>query len=83
MRLVLIQHDDDQPVWHVRCSMPGNYETLCCLSLDDGAQDQGGDFVGAKILDETPKRGQKCNCRQCFEVWSSVVALRLRRSSFE
>lgn len=39
MRLVLVQHLGDEPVWHVRCDMPGNYHTLCCLGLDDGAQD--------------------------------------------
>lgn len=83
MRLVLVQHLGDEPVWHVRCDMPGNYHTLCCLGLDDGAQDEGGDFTGAKIIGAEPKRGQKCGCRQCLEVWSSVIALGLRRSDFD
>lgn len=82
LNLVLVQHDNEEPVWHVRCDMPANFHTLCSLGLDDGAMDEGGDFTGARVLPDKPRRGQKCTCHQCFEVWSAVTSLNLSREAF-
>lgn len=64
-----------KPTWHAAPAGSGNFDTLCRIDADDPT-------LGHEGLIEA-KRGQKINCDDCRAIWSKVVSLRLRSSSFQ
>ncbi len=56
---------------HIKVEMPGNYHTLCGLSLDDNEHAQGG-----------PAYRGKSDCHMCYLTWSTVQSLKLRPRDF-
>ena len=57
--------EDGETTWHARAELPGNYHTVCGLSLDDDMQEA----VRAP-------RGQKVDCTACHETWLTIRKIR-------
>lgn len=68
---------DGVETWHAPNGGGGDYLTLCGLDGFDDHED-----VGQQGTVE-PRRGQRIDCPQCFQVWEGVAALRLRRNNFQ
>jgi hypothetical protein len=56
--------------WHAEANMPGNYHTLCSLSLDDDLQES-----------VEPQGGQKVTCVACRNAF--MEAKRFKASDFD
>lgn len=66
---------DGVATWHAPGVSGPDYDTLCGIDANDPAVGHEG-LIPAK-------RGQKITCGECRRVWERVVALNLRKASFE
>lgn len=55
-----------ETTWHAAAALPGNYHTLCGLSLDDDEHEP-----------KTAPRGQKIECAACFAVFTETRRFRV------
>ena len=75
-KVIGVRIGSDEVEWHAVNGVAGaDYDTLCGIDANDSV-------VGHHGTVPAP-RGQKINCRQCFEVWRGVRDMCLRSSSFE
>lgn len=66
----------DTVEWHAVNGVAGvDYHTLCGIDADDPGIGHFGTVE--------PKRGQKIECRACYNIWRGVAEMNLREASFD